>query len=339
MFEFARITRIAGGIATATTAGLAFTALPAQAAASATATVVSPGSVRFDAAAGQADNLLITAQGQIVTFKEDVAITAGTGCASVDGDPTQVTCDLGAPAIALGLIVNVRDGADTVINDTAIGLLASGGAGDDAIIGSDTAADELRGEGGADSLQGRGGDNSVSGGPGADQVWGGPGNDLLDGGAGDDILYGDDGDDLLLAGDGDDELIGGLGADLHDGGAGRDEVSYSERSTGIVADLDNARGDDGEPGEGDSLVRIEDIIGTIQDDVLIGNSSDNSLIGSSGQDTISGLGGDDYLEGGQSEYDGPDALDGGANRTSAGDTCRLSLGGGTTANCETVTEG
>lgn len=35
----------------------------------------------------------------------------------------------------------------------------------------------------------------------------------------------------------------------------------------------------------------------------------------------------------------PDALDGGANRTSAGDTCRLSLGGGTTVNCETVTEG
>ncbi|MEV6303365.1 hypothetical protein AB0M02_28405 [Actinoplanes sp. NPDC051861] len=302
MFEFNRITRVAGGIATVTAAGLAFTALPAQAAATATATVVAPGSVRFDAAPGQVNNLSIFAQGLVVTFDDDVAITAGAGCAPVDGDATQVTCDLGGPATASALVVNLRDGADSVGNGTGFALSASGGAGND-------------------------------------QLFGGPGADLLDGGAGDDVLYGNDGDDLLLAGGGDDDLIGGLGADVHDGGAGRDEAFYSERSTGIVVDLDNARGDDGEPGEGDSLLRVEDVTGTIADDVLTGNNSDNSLIGSSGQDTIAGLGGDDYLEGGQSEFDGPDALNGGANRTTAGDTCRLSLAGGTTADCETVTEG
>jgi Ca2+-binding RTX toxin-like protein len=339
MFEFSRITRVAGGIATATAAGIAFTALPAQAAATATASVTAPGSAGFDAAADEANNLLITAQGQVVTFDDDVAISAGPGCAAVAGDPTQVTCDLGAPAIALGLVVNVRDGADTVINETAIGLLASGGGGDDTLIGSDTAADDLRGEDDADSVQGRGGENTVHGGPGADQVAGGPGRDLLDGGAGNDLLYGEDGDDELLAGDGDDELIGGQGADVHNGGAGRDGAFYSERSAGIVADLDNARGDDGERGEGDSLLFIEDITGTSADDVLTGNEDDNSLFGSIGNDIVSGLGGDDYLEGGQSEFDGPDTLDGGANRTDAGDTCRLSLGGGTTVNCETVTEG
>ncbi|HEX8345639.1 MAG TPA: calcium-binding protein [Actinoplanes sp.] len=338
MLELNRITRVAGGIATVTAAGLAFTALPAQAAATATATVVAPGSVRFDAATGQANYLLITAQGQVVTFDDEAAITAGAGCAPVDGDPTQVTCDLGAPAIALGLVVNVRDRADTVINDTAIGLLGSGGAGDDTVIGSDTAADQLRGEAGADDVQGRGGDNTVSGGPGADVVSGAAGKDLLDGGPGNDTLYGNEGDDLLRAGDGNDELVGGLGADVHDGGAGRDGAFYTERSTGIVADLDNARGDDGEPGEGDSLLRIEDIAATIADDVLTGNGSDNSLLGSAGQDIISGLGGDDYLVGGQTEFDGPDAMDGGANRTSAGDTCLLSLGGGTTVNCEILTE-
>lgn len=339
MFEFSRITRVAGGIAAATATGLAFTALPAQAAATATAAVVTPGSVRFDAAAGQTNNLLITAQGRVVTFDDDIAITAGSGCAAVVGDPTQVTCDLGAPPIALGLIVNVRDGADTVIDDTAIGLLASGGDGDDTLIGSDTAVDNLRGQAGADSVQGREGDDTVSGGPGADQVSGGSGDDVLDAGAGNDSLLGDSGDDQLQGGDGDDELTGGLGADVHDGGAGRDGAFYTERSTGIVADLDGARGDDGEPGEGDSLLRIEDITATIADDVLTGDGGDNTLIGSSGQDTVSGLGGDDYLVGGQSEFDGPDALDGGANRTDAGDTCRLSLAGGTTVNCETVTEG
>lgn len=55
-------------------------------------------------------------------------IAAGPGCTPVTVDPTQVTCDLGAPANALGLVVNVRDGADTVISNTAIGLLASGGS-------------------------------------------------------------------------------------------------------------------------------------------------------------------------------------------------------------------
>jgi Ca2+-binding RTX toxin-like protein len=359
MFELTRITRVAGGIATATAAGLAFTALPAQAAAftappaqaaattarpakadaTATARVTAPGRVRYDAAKGQANNLLITAQGQVVTFDDDVAITAGTGCAPIAGDPTRVTCDLGAPAIALGLVVNLGDGADLAVDDTAVGMLASGGAGDDTLIGSDTAADHLRGEAGADSVQGRGGDNTVSGGPGNDQVWGGPGKDVLDGGSGDDVLYGDDGDDLMRGGDGNDLLIGGFGADVHDGGAGRDEANYAERSTGIVADLDNARGDDGEPGEGDSLLNIEDITGTSADDVLTGNDGDNSLLGGSGHDTIAGLGGDDYLDGGLSEYDGPDALDGGANSTPAGDTCHLSLSGGTTVNCETVTDG
>ncbi|HEX9999344.1 MAG TPA: calcium-binding protein, partial [Actinoplanes sp.] len=281
-------------------------------------------------------HLRITAPGQVVTFDDDVAITAGAGCAALADDATQVTCDLGAPAIALGLVVDVLDGADTVTNDTTIGLLATGGAGDDTIIGSDTAADDLRGEAGADSVQGRGGDNTVSGGAGADQVWGGTGTDLLDGGAGNDTLYGDNGDDVLQAGAGNDLLIGGQGADVHDGDAGRDEANYTERSHGIVADLDDARGDDGEPGEGDSLLRIENIIATTEADVLTGNNSDNSLIGSSGHDTISGLGGNDYLEGGQSDLDGPDTLDGGANRTAAGDTCRLSTGGGTTVNCETV---
>ena len=335
-----RIIRVVGGIATATAAGLAFTALPAHAAAAATATVVEPGSVRFDAAAGQANNLLITAQGRVVTFDDDVAVTAGAGCTAVAGDDTRVTCDLGAPAIALGLVVNVRDGADTVINDSAIGLLAAGGAGADLLIGSDTAADQLRGEGGADEGSGRGGDDTVSGGAGNDRLFGGPGTDLLDGAAGADFFYGDEGDDLLRGGDGIDDMVGGPGADVHDGGPGRDQVSYSERSAGVVADLDDVRGDDGETGEGDSLLRVEDIIGTTENDVLIGNNSDNSLIASGGNDLLSGLGGNDYLEGGVSEFDGADSLDGGDDRGNPGDVCRYTPNGGSiTINCEAFVEG
>lgn len=334
-----RITRVVGGVAAATAAGLTFTALPAHAATTATATVVEPGSVRFDAAAGQTNNLLITAQGRVVTFDDDVAVTAGAGCAQVSGDDTRVTCDLGAPALALGLVVNVRDGADTVVNDSAIGLLAAGGAGADLLIGSDAAVDQLRGEGGADETAGRGGDDTVSGGPGNDRLFGGPGDDLLDGAAGVDFFYGDEGDDLLRGGAGNDDMIGGMGADVVDGGPGRDQVSYSERSVGVVADLDDARGDDGEPGEGDSLLRVEDIVGTTQNDVLTGNNSDNSLFGSSGGDLLSGLGGNDYLEGGVTEFDGADSLDGGDDRGNPGDICRTTPNGGSIAvNCEAFLE-
>jgi Ca2+-binding RTX toxin-like protein len=251
-----------------------------------------------------------------------------------------VTCDLGAPAIALGLVVNVRDGADTVINDSTIGLLGAGGAGADLLIGSDTAVDQIRGEGGADEVSGRGGDDTVSGGAGNDRLFGGPGDDLLDGAAGADFFYGDDGDDLLRGGDGIDDMIGGTGADVHDGGPGRDQASYSERSVGIVADLDDARGDDGVAGEGDSLLRIEDIVGTTENDVLIGNNSDNSLFGSSGGDFIRGLGGNDYLEGGVTEFDGTDSLDGGDDRGNPGDICRYTPNSGSiTVNCEAFLEG
>ncbi len=341
MFKHTRFTMVVVGIASVTAVGLALSAAPALAAATAAATVLSPGTAKFDAAPRQANNLLITAAGRIVTFDDDVPVTAGPGCTAVAGDTTRVTCDLGAPAVGLGLIVNVYDGADLVLNESPIGMLGSGGAGADQLNGSPTAADTLQGGPGDDELgasqswvSGSGGD-TLLGGAGNDKLFGATGNDLLNGAAGDDVLYGDEGNDTLLGTAGNDELIGGQGADLHDGGPGRDTAFYTERGVGVIVDLDNARGDDGEPGEGDSLINIEDVLATIADDTLIGNNADNALWGGAGQDTISGLGGDDLLVGGEG-MDGPDTLDGGANRTNAGDTCRLSIDGGTTVNCETV---
>jgi Ca2+-binding RTX toxin-like protein len=340
MSKFTRFTMVAGGIASVTAVGLALSAAPAMAATTATVSVLSPGTAKFDAATRQANYLQITAEGRIVTFDDEVPVTAGAGCTSVPGDNTLVTCDLGAPAVALGLIVNVYDRDDTVLNDSPIGMLANGGAGGDLLRGSPTAADTIQGGAGDDSLSSGGfdsadGGNSLTGGAGNDTLHGSEGNDLLNAGDGNDTVYANGGNDTLRGGAGNDELISGLGADLQDGGPGRDGVFYTERSEGIVVDLDNARGDDGEPGEGDSTFNVEDIYATTADDVLTGNDADNAIYGSGGQDTIAGLGGDDLLEGGL-VLDGYDTLDGGDNRTAAGDTCRLSLQGGTTVNCETV---
>jgi Ca2+-binding RTX toxin-like protein len=341
MSKFTRFTMVAGGIASVTAVGLALSAAPALAATTATASVLSPGTAKFDAATRQANNLRITAEGQIVTFDDEVPVTAGPGCVSVAGDNTLVTCDLGAPAVALGLIVNVFDRDDVVINESPIGMLANGGAGADLLQGSPTAADAIQGGAGDDEVSSSsgwdsvGGGDSLTGGAGNDKLFGAEGNDLLNAGDGNDTLYGNGGNDTLRGGAGNDELISGFGADLQDGGPGRDGVFYTERSEGVVVDLDNARGDDGEPGEGDSSLNIEDVNATIADDVLTGSDADNTLYGGGGNDSISGLDGDDLLVGGV-VLDGFDTLDGGDNRTTAGDTCRLSLEGGTTVNCETV---
>ncbi|WP_367127924.1 calcium-binding protein [Saccharothrix sp. HUAS TT1] len=141
------------------------------------------------------------------------------------------------------------------------------------------------------------------------------------GGAGNDVLNGSDGDDVLDGGSGDDVL---------DGGADDDVVAYAERVNGVLADLDGAVGDDGSPGERDTVQRsVEHLVGGAGDDVLIGSGPANKLVGGPGDDRLSGSAGADRLVGGA----GFDLLDGGAEV----DGCDVGEGGGTAVGCESVT--
>jgi Ca2+-binding RTX toxin-like protein len=116
-------------------------------------------------------------------------------------------------------------------------------------------------------------------------------------------LFGNDGNDRLTGGSGDDRLTGGLGADVLQGGGGSDTASYSELSTRLAvrADLDGATGDDGSADDGPAGARdtiaadVENLVGTLQNDVLIGNAGANSIDGAGGHDQIQGLGGNDSL--------------------------------------------
>ncbi len=116
--------------------------------------------------------------------------------------------------------------------------------------------------------------------------------------------------------DGDDVIIGSQGADAIDGGLGTDVVDYLNSATGVTIDLNGAAGVGGEA-EGDTLVGIErlhgslladDVTGSALDDVIDGRSGDDILNGGAGNDTIVGDGGDDLLYGGS----GDDNLIGGA---------------------------
>jgi Ca2+-binding RTX toxin-like protein len=200
-------------------------------------------------------------------------------------------------------------------NDILKGL-----AGDDWLRGDDFA----KGTHGHDLLYGGSGNDILQGGPGDDVLYGGDGSDRIEGDAGKDRIYGGDGDDFI---EGDENFPGlPVSADLIDAGPGRDTVSYSGRSAPITADLDNAHGDDGERGEGDSILNAENLIGGDGPDVLTGDSADNDLQGGAGNDTLVGLGGNDTLAGGP----GTDRLNGGPGT----DTCTDPDTRGTRTSCE-----
>ncbi|MFC3612614.1 LamG-like jellyroll fold domain-containing protein [Lutimaribacter marinistellae] len=116
-----------------------------------------------------------------------------------------------------------------------------------------------------------------------------------DGGPEDDLILGAELADVLRGQGGNDALIGGAGLDTLDGGAGRDRVDYSgENTTGIRAVL----GPTGEAGLGsltDDLRGIEDLLGSVGDDLLVGSAVANSLNGNRGDDTIAGREGNDSI--------------------------------------------
>ena len=126
-----------------------------------------------------------------------------------------------------------------------------------------------------------------------DGITGGPGNDVLSGRAGNDALD------------------GGAGNDALDGGIGTDTAVYQFAPAGVNVSL-VVEGDAGVTatdgyGNTDSLLGLENAIGSEFDDNLTGNSNSNSLTGRGGNDGIVGGGGDDFLTGGL----GTDNLTGG----------------------------
>jgi hemolysin type calcium-binding protein len=85
--------------------------------------------------------------------------------------------------------------------------------------------------------------------------------------------------------------------DFVDGGAGVDTLGYTGRRRGVVVDLSSHGRDAGARGEGDSLRRLEGVVGTDGDDRLLGDDSANLLDGGAGDDLLAGRGGDDRLGG------------------------------------------
>ncbi len=189
--------------------------------------------------------------------------------------------------------------------------------------------DSLTGSTANNKLEGLGGNDTLNGGAGADTMIGGDGTDTyaVDNAGdfdqrkqrrfatgGNDIVYipraytltanverlrlmlsgasngtGNALDNILYAGDGNNVL---------DGAAGTDTVSYVFASAGVTVSLASA-GAQATGGSGtDTLISIENLIGSGFNDSLTGNTANNVLDGGAGSDFLNGATGADTMLGG-----------------------------------------
>ncbi|MCG8472638.1 MAG: hypothetical protein MI742_12400, partial [Desulfobacterales bacterium] len=117
----------------------------------------------------------------------------------------------------------------------------------------------------------------------ADRLYGSKAGETFDGGKGQDILFTRGGADLIY---------GRADGDIIDGGEGVDTLDYALIAEGIVASLNTGRG-----GALDQIRNVENLSGTLFDDLLEGDDNANVLYGNLGLDEIRGLGGDDTFIG------------------------------------------
>lgn len=177
-----------------------------------------------------------------------------------------------------------------------------GGIGNDELLGG-SGNDVLSGGNGDDSLTGNSGDDELTGGAGSDNLQGSSGNDTLDGGSGHDTLIAGSGNDTLRGGSGNDQLNGNSGNDVLDGGSGNDvinggsgidTVDYSSWDSRVIVKLkESATKGDGT----DTLINIENVIGTDYDDKIIGDAKSNEINAGNGNDYAAGHAGDDIVYG------------------------------------------
>ncbi len=157
---------------------------------------------------------------------------------------------------------------------------------DDILVGSD-GSNRLVGRGGDDELDGRGGHDLLEGRAGADVLRGGAGNDLAY------YLYSDEAVEVRLY-DGT-----ALGGDAEgDSFPGRKTVEHIN-SAGDTVEIE--------------VPDVEDLVGSVYDDILVGAHGPNRISGDRGDDELDGREGDDWLNGGP----GADLLRGGEGNDTA----------------------
>ncbi len=134
-----------------------------------------------------------------------------------------------------------------------------------------------------------GGDDTVTTGFGNDTIFDDPAAPLTS--------YGStfSGNDVIHAGSGTDTIFAGDGHNTYDGGQDNDTVNYSHATVAVSVNLATGVGQ----GNGtDTLISIENVVGSDQGDNITGSSDNNVLKGGKGNDQLFGGDGRDTLYGG-----------------------------------------
>lgn len=266
----------------------------------------------FVAAGGEQNNLTFSnpAGGTFVRASEAQPATSvmpGIDCVAVAGSTNKVDC----PGADHALLVAQLFDKDDIFDAAGIGgprVFVDGGTGNDTLT-TGSADDFLGGAGGNDIAHGGGGNDTY-----ADEV------DLIVGfgaihsdGAGNDTFNGNSGNDTMNAGADAVTDGNGVGADVFNGGFDVDTVDYSARTGPIAVSVDSGAGNDGAPGEGDTISSAERVLGGSAADVLVAGPAASTLVGNGGSDTLTGGAAADRLVGGDTggdAADGDDTLDG-----------------------------
>ncbi|GAB7564351.1 hypothetical protein LG202_23900 [Methylobacillus methanolivorans] len=267
----------------------------------------------------------------------DDRILGEDGNDSLVGDDGNDTLIGGAGADVL----DGGNGIDTASYETSTGgvtvkLLTSALTGVSTVIG----AVGISGDAAGDTLTNI---NNLRGGSGADALYGDNNANLIEGLGGDDTLEGMGGNDTLIGGGGNNTATyfhadNGVYIDLSTTASINVEHTFNNYGIAVTLQAATARdiiaGDSaqlGTAGTGtlgtsigtDSLVQIQNLIGTEYNDFLKGDSGANRIDGGSGRDFIIGGNGADTLLGGA----GDDTIYGGVDTTGAGDAGNLIIGG------------
>jgi Ca2+-binding RTX toxin-like protein len=246
-----------------------------------------------------ADTITGTEGRDVITARRgnDIIFALG-GNDIITGDAGNDTIDGGAGADQM----TGGAGADTyVVDDAGDAVIEAAGAGIDTIRTTLNVL-SLATFANVENLAFIGtGDFTGTGSNLANTITGGAGADVLTGGGNADALAGGEGNDRFVATAGD-------GDDTYNGGADIDTYDLSGTTANANVNLANGTASSGQTGT-DTLISIENVIGSQGANTLTGTAGDNVLDGLGGNDTLNGGAGNDTLNGGA----GNDRLDGGAN--------------------------
>lgn len=277
----------------------------------------------------------------------------GTGADLLDGGAGQ---DLASFAGYTGSVVANLNGqfdSQVAVAGAVVAVLrgmegVAGGSGNDRLQG-DSGANALVGNAGNDDLSGQEGDDFIDGGAGDDIMSADGGNDTavfagatgvtvdlritgqqntglgLDTLTGFENLVGGSGNDTLIGTDDVNVFTDTGGNDSYIGNGGVDTLSYAQAIAGVTMNLASIVAQTTGGGGSDTVLDIENLIGSDFNDALTGSTDANRLVGGAGIDGLVGGAGNDVLEGGVgndllvgdangalSPADGADTLDGGA---------------------------